>query len=359
MRSLNEKRATRLSDSCAETDPKSPSHNLQSGVLHRSLLLIAIGGIFTVIACIYAIEAAPPTASYEYQDIQRLYKQSRKTDKPEDRELLIQKSRAFIEKHPTYKRVDEVYYFFANALTRTDKTKESVAVYQQLIEKYPKADYLAPALLELGLAYDKLGQHDKADAAYKRLVKHPKYGSRSFGKIAKERLALDKSQRTDESSSSQPSAVLVGKKAIDFNVKDLDGKELSLEKYRGKVVLLDFWAVWCGPCLAEMPNLKKAHKQFKGKNFQIVGISLDKDKSTLLNYMKKQGITWPQFFDGNGWNNEIAKLYKVNSIPRAYLIDGEGVIRKANLRGRALHSAIAELIRENDAKLAASEKHSN
>ncbi len=318
------------------------------------LLLTAIGCILTTMICICLVDAASIKTGYKYQEIKQLYKKIIQNSKSADPAMLIEKSRAFIGEYPRYKRIDQVYYILGNTLTRANRTEEGIQVYQQLVKDHPETAYVAPALLEMGLAYDKLSQHDKADAAYRQLIEHPKYESRSHAKIAKELLALEKTQRTGELQSSgprrsQPDA-LVGKKAIDFQVKDLDGNDLSLEKYRGKVILLDFWAVWCGPCVAEMPNVKRVHEKYKDQNFQIIGISLDRDRSKLRDYMKKQGITWPQFFDGKGWRNQVAQMYKVNSIPRMYLIDGKGVIRKANVRGRALEPAVAELIQENNAR---------
>ena len=141
-----------------------------------------------------------------------------------------------------------------------------------------------------------------------------------------------------------------GPKAIDFQVRDLNGNPLSLRKYRGKVILLDFWATWCGPCLTEMPNIKQIYQKYKNQNFQIIGISLDTNGSSLRSYLKREGITWPQFFDGAGWNNSIAQKYGINSIPRMYLIDGNGTIRKENVRGHALEIAVDELVRENNRK---------
>ena len=139
-------------------------------------------------------------------------------------------------------------------------------------------------------------------------------------------------------------------KAIDFQVSDLNGNSLSLKKYRGKVILLDFWATWCGPCLAEMPNVKRIYQKYKDQNFQIIGISLDTDISKLRSYLRREGITWPQYFDGAGWKNSIAQKYKIKSIPRMYLIDGDGNIRQENLRGNVLERAISDLVRENNSK---------
>ena len=334
----------------------------------RYVLLTVIGCILTTI-CIGSVDAASIKTSYKYQEIKRLHKKVLQDSESADLDSLIEKSRTFVKAHPEYKRIDQVCYIFGNALTRADHTEEGIQIYQQLVNDYPEAAYIAPALLEMGLAYDKLDQHDKADAAYRQLVEHPKYGSRSFAKIAKELLALEKEKRTGEIPSSDPNRsqvalnpdaigadALVGKKAVDFHLKDLDGNDLSLEKYRGKVILLDFWAVWCGPCVAEMPNVKRVHEKYKDQNFQIIGISLDKSRENLVAYLEKQGITWPQFFDGNGWRNQVAELYGINSIPRAYLIDGEGVIRKANVRGSALEPVVAKLIRENNAKLGDSDQ---
>ena len=320
----------------------------------RHLLLIVVGCILTTL-CISSVDAASIKTSYKYQEIKRLHKMIFQSSEPAVLNMLIQKSRAFIEEHPKYKRIDQVYYIFGSALTQAGDTEEAIEAYQQLVKNYPNAAYFAPALLEIGLGYDKLGQHDKADAAYRQLIEHPKYGSSSSAKSAKRLLALEKENRAGEVSSrfsyrNRPDA-LVGKKAIDFNVKDLNGNDLSLKKYRGKVILLDFWAVWCGPCIAEMPNVKQVYDKYKDANFQIVGISLDQSRDRLVGYLEKERITWPQFFDGNGWRNQVAGMYGINSIPRMYLIDGTGVVRKANVRGRALEPAVAELIRENNSKL--------
>ena len=321
---------------------------------HRYLLLTVVGCI--LITLIASVGTASIKASYKYQEIKRLHKMISQKSEPAGLNMLIQKSRAFIAEHPKYKRIDQVYYIFGNALTKAGDTEEAVKAYQQLVENYPKATYFAPALLEMGLAYDRLGQHDKADAAYHQLVEHPKYGSRASAKTANRLLALQKEQRTGEIPASPSSYrgrpdALVGKKAIDFNVKDLDGNNLSLEQYRGKVVLLDFWAVWCKPCIAEMPNVKQVYEKYKDDNFQIIGISLDESRNTLVGYLEKEGITWPQVFDGSGWKNQVAEMYGIRAIPQMYLIDGEGMIRKSGVRGHALEPAVAELVRENNAKL--------
>ena len=320
----------------------------------RYSLLIVVGYLLTTL-CISSVDAFSIKTSYKYQEIKRLHKMILKDSEPAGLNMLIQKSRAFIAEHPKYKRIDQVYYIFGNALTKAGNAEEAVQAYQQLVKNYPKATYFAPALLEMGLAYDQLGEHDKADAAYHQLVEHPKHGSRASAKTAKRLLALEKENRTGEvparaAHRGRPDA-LVGKKAIDFSVKDLNGNDLSLEQYHGTVVLLDFWAVWCGPCIAEMPNVKQVYEKYKDNNFQIIGISLDQSRDKLVDYLEKEGITWPQVFDGNGWENQVAQMYGISAIPHMYLIDGEGMVRKSGVRGHALEPAVAELVRENNAKL--------
>jgi thiol-disulfide isomerase/thioredoxin len=128
----------------------------------------------------------------------------------------------------------------------------------------------------------------------------------------------------------------------DFQEKDLEGKALSLASYRGKIVLVDFWATWCGPCVAELPTVLKAYEKYHGKGFEIVGISLDKEEAKLRQFIKDKKMTWAQYFDGKGWQNKLSTKYGVNSIPATYLLDGEGKIVAKDLRGEALEEAIAK-----------------
>ena len=211
--------------------------------------------------------------------------------------------------------------------------------------------------------YDKLGEHDKADSAYQKLINHPKYGERSQAKRAKQILEQDRTARKGEAPT-PPGATpaqgmnpseWIGKPALDFQVTDLKGETLSLEKYRGQVVLLDFWATWCGPCIREIPNVKKTYETYKDQKFQIIGISLDRSIDPLEAYIEKEGLAWIHYWDNTG---KIANLYKVVGIPSTFLIDGEGVIRKTNLRGHRLETAVAELVQENLAKPAGSQSQS-
>jgi thiol-disulfide isomerase/thioredoxin len=137
-------------------------------------------------------------------------------------------------------------------------------------------------------------------------------------------------------------ALAVGTVFPDFNEKDLAGKPLSVANYKGKIVLVDFWATWCGPCVGELPNVLKTYEKYHSKGFEIIGISLDDSKDALDKFIKDKGMSWVQFFDGKGWGNKLAAQYGVNSIPATYLLDGQGKILAKNLRGEALEAEVAK-----------------
>ena len=112
-----------------------------------------------------------------------------------------------------------------------------------------------------------------------------------------------------------------------------------------KPVLIDFWASWCGPCRREMPNLVDAYAKYKGKNFEIVGVSLDQSADAWKESIKNLKITWPQMSDLKYWGSEGAQLYAVNSIPHTILIDGEGTIIARGLHGEGLQTKLAEVLK--------------
>ncbi len=138
-----------------------------------------------------------------------------------------------------------------------------------------------------------------------------------------------------------------GAKATDFTQNDLNGKPFTLSSLRGKYVLVDFWASWCVPCRAENPNVVKAYNELKGKNFEIVGVSLDYPGSQAVwaEAVRKDGLPWIHVSDLKGWKNEVAVMYGINSVPQNLLIDPQGMIIAKNLRGEALTEKLKELIK--------------
>lgn len=138
----------------------------------------------------------------------------------------------------------------------------------------------------------------------------------------------------------------LGKPVKPFTIKDMAGKDISPAAYKGKVLLIDFWATWCPPCVKEIPNLKADYKELNGQGFEIIGISLDNDKSKLEAYLKENEIKWAISFSGKGWKDETAALYGVNSIPSTWLVDKKGILRYVDLRGEALKEAVMKLLKE-------------
>jgi thiol-disulfide isomerase/thioredoxin len=124
----------------------------------------------------------------------------------------------------------------------------------------------------------------------------------------------------------------------------VDGSKFSLAQWKGKVVLIDFWATWCGPCMRELPNVKATYQAHHKDGFEIIGVSLDQDKAKLQQVIAAQGISWPQLFDGNGWDNVIAQQCAVRSIPATFLVGKDGVLIAAGLRGAQLDAAIAKAL---------------
>lgn len=139
--------------------------------------------------------------------------------------------------------------------------------------------------------------------------------------------------------------VAIGKAAPDFTLNDPNGNPISLSSFKGKYVLIDFWASWCAPCRAENPTLVKAYEKYHGKSFEILGVSLDAEgaKEKWVKAIKDDGLTWPQISDLKYWKSEVVKLYGIQGIPLNFLIDPDGRIIARSLRGAALEQKLSEI----------------
>ncbi len=141
--------------------------------------------------------------------------------------------------------------------------------------------------------------------------------------------------------------VAIGKVAPDFTMNDTEGNPVKLSDIVGpKLLLMDFWAAWCGPCRAENPNVVKVYNEFHDKGFDVLGVSLDSNREDWLKAISDDQLTWHHVSDLKYWENEAAQLYAVNAIPANFLLDSEGVIIAKNLRGDDLRKKVAELLGE-------------
>lgn len=132
---------------------------------------------------------------------------------------------------------------------------------------------------------------------------------------------------------------------LDVQFTDLNGKEVSIKNFAGKVVLVDFWATWCGPCKAALPEVKEVYAKLHRQGFEIIGISLDKDKDTLKQFIAEEKMTWPQYFDGLGWENKLGQKFGITSIPTVWLVDKKGHLRDLNGR-QGLAAKVEKLLAE-------------
>ncbi len=212
---------------------------------------------------------------------------------------------------------------------------EELKGFDDLLVKYKdlSADDTVKVLYMKARLYQQVfHDEEKSEPLMKRIAKdYPD------SQLAKTIVREQEAQKTHE-------ALKTGSVFPDFTEKDVAGNPLSIASYKGKVLLVDFWATWCMPCVGEVPNVVKTYETYHPKGFDIVGISLDQDKAKLTNFTKQKNMTWQQYFDGKGWENKLASKYGIQSIPATFLLDRQGKIIAADLRGEALEQAVEKAV---------------
>lgn len=195
---------------------------------------------------------------------------------------------------------------------------------------YIKAHPESPVSVNMVADMAVMGEYAPVDSLYRILT--PEAQQTAAGARLAKRLAVLKKSA-------------LGQPMIDFTQNDADGKPVRLSDFKGKYVLLDFWASWCGPCRAENPNVLKAYNKFKDKNFTVLGVSLDDKADKWKEAIKQDGMPWIQVSDLKGWRNEVAQEYGIQAIPFSFLIDPQGIIIAKEIRGAALHTKLAEILK--------------
>lgn len=206
----------------------------------------------------------------------------------------------------------QTWFLLGELLEMTNQQEELLSILEQFEEQYPDDRNLLQRLAHVN---KKLGNTEIA-AVYER--------------------------------KSEPKYDLWGKVVPDFSTTDLDGKPISLQQYRGKVVLLEFWGAWCGFCNQELPNIKKVYNSYRDQGFDIIGVSLDDEAAVLREYIKENDIQWRQISSGKRWEEDpLATQFEVTGLPEQWLIDRDGKLISHNARGEELESLVLEALKIN------------
>lgn len=274
----------------------------------------------------------------------------------------------FLGKYPKSKHRPEVTYLKAISLWNMGRYEQAGPAYQRFLDQYPKHALASLSTTRLVQSYVRSDHPLQAVRVIEALP-----GRKNGGIVLEWAQALSLLDRSEEGirhleayiaeaekserlnreaaflSDQLSKFKMIGQPLANFEIKAHRNQQtITPSTLKGKVVMVDFWATWCGPCLAELPRVQKIYQQHHKRGFEILGISLDKDKDALDKMLEARNIDWPQFFDGNGWKNQLAVQLDVHRIPFCVLVDAEGTVRYVNIRGPATDRLVKKLVDANN-----------
>ncbi len=261
------------------------------------------------------------------------------------KDFIMNYSNKAVTVNKSFEAIDSVKHMAAPdsvMIVYTEKKNKAMADMNTYLQQtITGSKHPALSLFALGWASRSLQQPDFERSLTEVIQKFPDH---EVLKRLKTSYDMQKSQQAEQRNKMQ-SGSMVGKAAPELNLPDKDGKIISLTSFRGKYLLIDFWASWCGPCRQENPNVVKAYNEYKAKNFTVLGVSLDKEKDAWLQAIQDDGLAWTHVSDLKFWNSKAVGLYGFEGIPYNVLVDPQGKIIAESLRGFDLENKLQELLK--------------